>query len=265
MQKTVQGIVLFFSISIGIGCFQAGWANESEPLKVVMQYFSVPPHVYIDKDTGKVSGAVYEFINDYIAPETGIIFTWDKAPKTILRQLVATRTHPGYACALIVYSPNREDVCEYTHHPYHISHSAIVVLGSSPLDQIHAVENILGMTVGYTHNAYLTYFMRDKRVRFEMTDHADFMKINIQKLLSGEIDAVYAPDLASLLMMARQMHMNKGLKAIHLPELPVPFHVVFSKGATQLVEKYNQAFDKLDGQVLYLSLLVKYLDISLLN
>ena len=59
--------------------------------------------------------------------------------------------------------------------------------------------------------------------------------------------------------------MINEFKIIDLPEKPTPVHVAFPKGLKSLYDKFDQAFERLDGQQLYLKLLSRYIDISKLK
>ncbi len=247
--------ICFFFYSIG-----QIWAEDkklSTP-EIKMQFFNVPPHVFLDTDTGRITGAVYELINDHIAPEMAVTFRWNQSPSNIPRQLKNLEFKKRCASALLVYSPERAKLVAFTKTPYFWSQSVLVVHQSNPIKKISTVEDILHLKIGYSQKTFKTPFMRDKRIQFDMTNHPNWNTANIQKLLLNRVDAVYAPDKIGMLYVIHNLNAEKRLKAIHLPEKPAPFYIVFSKDSKKMVEKYDQVFDKLDGSALYLRLLKKY-------
>lgn len=229
---------------------------------VEMLLFDVAPHVFLDDKTGKIAGTLYELINDYIAPEIGVKFIWKAELSTVPRQLDILKNEAGYAAALLIYTPERAKVLDFTKKPYFKSQSAVVIHKNNALKTISKVEDILHMKIGYSQEAYITTFMKDKRIKFDLMSHPKFNEANIQKLLSNRVDAVYAPDKAGLLYVIQNLNASDDVRVIDLPEEPAPFHIVFSKGSGEIVEKFNRAFEKLDGQELYKRLLTKYLDTS---
>ncbi len=247
--------------------FLSGSINEisAKEKKIKMQFFNVPPHAFLDKKTGKVTGAVFEFINDYIAPEMRVRFIWDKEFSNIPRQINTLKTQPGYAGALIIYSPKRSKIIDYTKTPYFRGQSVLIVHKRNTLKKILKVEDILHIKIGYANKSFLTPFMKNEKIQFDMISHPNFNEANLRKLLKNRIDAVYAPEKTSLLYVIKNLNAGKEVKVVHLPERPAPFHIAFSKGSKKIVEKYNRAFDKLDGHALYLRLVKKYIDISLFN
>lgn len=230
--------------------------------EVKMLLFNVAPHVFLDDKTGKVTGALYELINDHLAPEMGVEFKWTEELSTVPRQLHILKTEAGYAAALLVYSPKRAEISDFTKTPYFLSQSILVVHKNNPIKKVSKVEDILHMKIGYAKNTYVTEFMKNEKIKFDLISHPTWNEANIQKLLVNRVDAVYAPDKAGLLYVIQKLNASDEVKIIDLPEDPSPFHIVFSKGSKEIVEKYNQAFDKLEGQTLYKRLLKKYLDIS---
>lgn len=227
--------------------------------EIKMEFFNVPPHVFLDKTTGEPTGAVYQFINDHIAPEMGVKFIWNKESSNIPRQLNTLETKPGYAAALIVYTPDRSKVSAFTKTPYFMIQSALLLHKENPLEEISKIEDILHMKIGFASKTFITPFMRDKRVQFDLISAPNFTEINTKKLLSNRIDASYTPDKTSLLYVMHNLDSSTKLKLLELPEPSAPAHIVFSKGSEEMVAKYNQAFDKLGGQTLYLKILSRYI------
>jgi len=235
---------------------------KSKIPEINMEFFNIPPHVFLDKKTGSVTGAVVEFINDHMAPGMGVKFIWNKASSNIPRQLHTLETQPGYAAALIVYTSKRSEVSDFTKVPYFMSQSALIVRKDNPLEKIAGVDEILHMKIGYAGATFITPFMEDKRIKWDFISDSNFTELNIKKLLADRIDASYAPDATSLLYAIQKLNYSEKIKVLELPEPPAPFHIVFSKGSDQTVEKYNQVFDKLNGQTLYLKLLSKYTGVA---
>lgn len=252
--------ILFIIICCFVGTIKESLADDGNPKtpEVKMQFFNVPPHVFLDKTTGEPTGAVYEFINDHIAPEMGVRFVWNKDSSNIPRQLNTLETKPGYASALVVYTPDRSKVADFTKTPYFMIQSALLLRKENKLEKVSKIEDILHMKIGFASKTFITPFMRDKRVQFDLITDPNFTEANTKKLLANRIDASYSPDKASLLYVIQNLKNSSELKLLELPEPQAPAHIIFSKGSKEMVEKYNQAFDKLDGQKLYLKLLSKY-------
>jgi len=226
-------------------------------------YFNVPPHMIFDSTNKKLErSAVYDLIENYIAPKMGVKFEWQQSPSNIPRQLSSLTSETIDASALLVYSPERAKEYIFTREPYIHSNSAIAVLKTNPLQSVMKVEDILGLTIGYAAKTFISPFMRDKRIKLDLISSPTFNRHNFKKLLAGRIDGVYAPDKAGLLMVIKEMSIEDKVRVITLPEKPVNFHIVFSKKNKEMAERFNKAFDELNGRKLYLELLSKYLDIS---
>jgi hypothetical protein len=54
--------------------------------EITIFYFDNPPHIYIDEN-GRLTGAVYDFIEEGIAPEMGVKFNWNRESTAIPRQI----------------------------------------------------------------------------------------------------------------------------------------------------------------------------------
>jgi len=226
-------------------------------------YFNVPPHMIYDSEKEKlVSSAVYDLIEKFIAPKMGVKFDWQQTPTNIPRQLASLSSETIDASALLIYSSERSKKFIFTKEAYIHSSSAIAVLKTSSLQSINKVEDILGLKIGYAAKSFLSPFMRDKRIKLDLISSPHFNNHNFKKLLAGRIDGVYAPDKAGLLMVMKEMSLENKVRVISLPEEAVNFHVVFSKNNKEMAQRFDQAFAELDGRILYLKLLSKYLDIT---
>jgi len=229
---------------------------------IKIAFFNVEPHIFLDEKTGQMKGALYEFIENNIATEMGVKFIWDKQPSTIPRQLEILKIEKDYAAALLTATPDRISTYAFTKKPFFLSKSAIAVRKDKNLQKISTTDDLVGMIIGYADKAYISPFMKDSRIKFDLIAAPNFNEINFKKLLANRIDAVYAPDKASLLMISKLMNLSGSIKVLDLPEKTSAFHVVFPKSSVNIVDKYDKAFDKLNGQKLYLKLLNKYLDTS---
>jgi ABC-type amino acid transport substrate-binding protein len=136
------------------------------------------------------------------------------------------------------------------------------VLTQNRLDHVGRVEDILGLTIGYTTGTYISPFMRDDRIRFDFVSSGQPNEINVKKLLKGRIDCVYTPDKPSLLMELKNIGAEDLVKILDLPEAPGRVHVVFSKKNAALAKRFDAAFARINGDTRYLKLRWKYLDVS---
>jgi hypothetical protein len=70
------------------------------------------------------------------------------------------------------------------------------------------------------------------------------------------------PDKASLLTEIKNFNAGNKVRVIELPE-PAGFqHVVFSKKNGKLAKRFDDAFEKINGNQKYSELLSKYMDVS---
>ncbi len=268
MKKTVFLILFFLLLFVGFSISGLGTANpyivnaETGVKEVKIAFFNVPPHIYLDEKTGQMKGAAYELLANHIAPAMKVKFVWDSQPTTIPRQISLLEENTGYVSALLVYTPDRAQKFIFPEVAYASGPSALALLKSNSLDKITKVEDIAGMSVGYASNAVITPFMKNDKVKFDLISTANFNEVNFKKLMAKRIDAVYAPDKASLLFFMKQMNLDKEFKILDLPEKSALYSVVFPKGLKDVVESYVKALNEINGPQLYLKLLSKYIDTS---
>lgn len=225
-------------------------------------YFNVPPFLIYDKEEEKVTGAVHEFLEQYIGPEMGVRFVWEKSPSSIPRQLNSIENGSADAIALLAYTPERAQECIFTATPYMITSPGIAVLKSNKIEKVEKVEDILSLKIGFARDTYLSPFMRDERIHFELISSSNFIEQNMHKLMLHSIDAAYTPDVVSLLSVVRKLGYEDDIKVIKLPEKGGAFYVVFAKDLEPVAVRYNEAFSQIDGEKVFMQIMSKYIDIS---
>jgi len=234
--------------------------------KITVAYFNVPPFIMYDNEHHQlIGGALHEFLEQHMGPKMGVEFVWDKFPSAIPRQIISLETGAVDAIALLAWNPQRAGRFRFTKTPYFSSLPALAVLNKCPLNRVEQIEDILPLRIGYGKDAYLTSFMRDKRINFDLLASGNFNEQNFKKLLMARIDAVYAPDIVSLLVVVKKLNLEKEVAVIELPDKVSAFHLVFPQKAPAIARHYDQAFEQIDGQKLFLQILSKYVDTSKLK
>jgi len=258
MKKTSYFLLLKLTIILCV----MGTAPSSQGAEIRISYFNSIPHVYLDKDTGQLKGAVYDLLEKHIAGRMNVKFRWDSEPSGIARQLKNLGDGERDAMALLAYLPERARDYEYSSKPYFKAQPALLFRqgSQSALKTISKIEDILHLKIGFAKNTYLSEFMRDSRIKWDMVGHPDFILANIERLMLGRLDAVYSPDSTGLLYGIRKMNFEKEMLLVPLPEKLVEFYVTFSKHCKNHAENFNRAFDAAEGAKLYLEILKQYID-----
>ncbi len=269
MKKTVFLMLFFLLILVGsYSIVDLETTNayivraETGVKEVKIAFFNAPPHIFLDEKTGRIQGAVYELLENYLAPAMNVKFVWDREPTTVPRQLSLLEANTEYAAALLVYSPERAQKFVFPKVAYISNPSVLTLLKSNKLDKITKVEDITDLVIGYARDTAITPFMKNDKIKFDLISAANFNEVNFKKLMAKRIDAVYAPDKVSMLYLMKQLNLEQQCKILNLPEKPALYHVVFSQSLKDVADKYNKASVKIDTRQIYLKLLDKYIDTS---
>ncbi len=243
----------FFSLAALICLCGAAWA--AEPVRIT--FFEVPPHIFYDRSTRTVSGAVVDLLN-YLTPAWGAKLVWDTAPSNIPREMEQLQKGERDAAAVFIYNPSDLDKFTYSKEAYFFARDSLLVRKDSPLQEISSIEDVLKLKIGYAPDTYLSNFMRDKRIQWENVRSSNPDELNVRNLMAGRVDAAYAPDHAALLYEMKKAAGEKTLGIVYTPEPPVPFHIGFSYKNPRIKEKFDAAFAKMNGSKKYLEFLAKY-------
>lgn len=237
--------------------------NDSSTNEIQMSWFENPPHIFMDKQSGKLTGAVYDLIEEKIAPKMNVKFIWDKEATAIPRQTATFEANnKAFASALLTKSPDREKISICSGKTYFKSQTAIALKKDNPLNEIKKIDDVLNLKIGYAEKSFISPFMKDPRVKFDLVSAGNYHETNLKKLTAGRLDAAYAPDKAAFLGVIKQLNLENDIKILDIPEDKANFYVVFSKSASSIADKYNEVTNSMDLEKEYLNLLSKYIDIS---
>lgn len=245
--------LLILSLSLAIPAF-------AQSLK--FGYFEAPPYVYHEAGSSKLNGAVVEFLEKEIAPAMGITIAWEKKATSIPRQLEQLKTSKLDAAAVFAKNPARAKVYSYPNKPFFKTNPVLAFRKGNTVQQVNSVEDILSYKIGYCAKSFVSPFMRDKRIKWDLVSSSNCTGLNLKKLMAKRFDAQYQPDTPPLLFHARINGVEDNIVLVSIPE-NVDLYSPFSPNAgPKYVEKYNQAFESVGGADTFLKYLAKYIDIN---
>ena len=228
-------------------------------------YFQSPPYVFQDKGTGKIKGALYDFLEREIAPRMGVKFEWTEEPIPIIRQLKYLESGKLDASAMFGKNPERALLFAYPEKPYYRTHSGLCVLAGNQLTQVNTVDDILEMTVGYCGKAFTTPFMKDSRINWDFVCGSSCVEQTLKKLLSERVDCLYQPDELGILFYVKKYGVANQVRVIRLPE-DVEVYMPFSKkAAVKYMDKYVRAMEDAGGTETLMKYMAEYIDESILK
>ena len=232
----------------------------SETLTVA--YFESAPYAFQDEN-GSLKGATVEFLENEIAPRMKIEIIWTKNSVPIARQLYELKKNKLDAAAIFAKNPEREKILSYPDSPYFKTYPVLAVLKSNKIQGIKQISDVLLFKkIGYCTQSFISPFMRDSRIQWDLLASSTCVPQNLKKLLVGRIDAQYQPDAPPILFYARKSQVEQNINIIPLPE-EVALYMPFSKEAGgKYLSKYNQALKDAGGIKNYTSYLNKYIDVK---
>jgi ABC-type amino acid transport substrate-binding protein len=234
-----------------IGCLLplvAGFALAFTPGPVPAQdalkigYFDIPPHV-TGAEGGKPQGAAISYFEEFIAPRFGVPFEWNAevtAPTRLMNQLGSGEID---AMIFLGRTKDREAIFHYPN-PYLVIPEALALRQEFPIDRITDVSDLHGLALGFLVGGRIPDQLRDDKIRFDLIAGKRLMERNLEKLLLGRIDAIYAPLSTAVMNIVDDMEVRDKVKLVPIEFLdPVEIYTVFSKKTVgeAIVEKYNIA------------------------
>ena len=235
------GIRRLFSTIAGCALvFAADASQAQDALKI--GYFDIPPHV-VKAEDGKPQGAAISYFEEFIAPHFGMPFEWNTevtAPTRLMNQL---RSGEIDAMIFLGRTKEREGYFHYPD-PYLVIPEALVFKQDHPISKIADVRDLHGLTLGFLVGGRIPDPLHDARIKFDLIAGKRLMERNLEKLLLGRIDAIYAPLSTALVNIVDDMGLRDQIKLVPIEFLgPVEIYMVFSKKTVSrsIVDKYNIA------------------------
>jgi len=225
-------------------------------------YFVIPPYVIQEEGGGKPKGALIDFLEKRIAPEMGVSVIWAEHATSLQRQLFQLEHNELDAGVILAYKPERMRFLDYPRNPFFETSPSLALLKTHPLQEVHKVEDILGLRIGCLGNSYLSPFMRDKRIHMEFVHTDNAPVLLFRKLLAGRIDAHYQLGVPALLYLAKMFDAESKIKIVRLPEKAVVYTAFSKKAGRNLAARYDQAFQKVGGMKTFINCIADYIDIG---
>jgi polar amino acid transport system substrate-binding protein len=248
---------LLAAIAMVAPLLASGAVQAQETLR--MGYFDLPPHVVTVED-GIPKGAAISYFKEYISPHLEIPVTWDSeaTPPTRLMQQLRN----GEKDAMIFLGKTVERT-EYLHYPdpYLIIPETLAFKKGHSVDRITEASDLYGLTVGFLVGGRIPEPLRDDRIKYDLIAGKRLFERNVEKLLLGRIDAVYAPLSTALVDIIEEMEVADHVKLVPIEFLDlVQIYTVFSKKTVRedIVGKYNDALESAVRERKYLDYIKVY-------
>ena len=233
---------IFTGILIVMSLFVADSVNAQESLS--MGYFDIPPHV-VNVENGTPKGAAVSYFEEYIAPNLGITVVWDTLvtpPSRLMDQL-----RNGEKDAIIFLGKTKERT-QYLHYPdpYLIIPETLAFKSDHSIGRVTEVSDLHGLTIGFLVAGRIPELLRNDQIKFDLIAGKRLFERNVEKLLLGRIDAIYAPLSTALVHIVNEMEVSDQIKLVPIEFLkPVEIYTVFSKRTVgeEIVESYNRALE----------------------
>lgn len=234
----------------------------SKPLlsrELKIGYFGAPPFVIITQDMNSPRGVVIDMW-EKIAKELGHTVSWRQM--TIARLIHELENDKLDASALFVPTPDRKALFHFAENKWDYVQPGIAVKLDSPLKELKVPQDLANYRVGYTKKSVITPWFKSEKIKFINISGTNFVERLLRQLLSERIDAVYWPSISGMKMLLNKLKGSKKVRFLRSPLGPYPIMAMFPK--TQkgkvLVDKFDDAFVKVDSQFDFSDIKTKYIE-----
>ncbi len=237
--------VIFFVLLGLLVC--AGTNLYADTIK--MGYFMLPPHTYSENGAAKGAGVAYF---EAVAAQMGHTVEWvGPLPLPRLTAYLKSGTQVDGTVGFPKI-PVFENFLYYTDQPLYMGQPILgVSKKNSKLTKINGIDDINGFTIGLVKSSSGRYdpLIDNHRnvIKLQELGGDKWMEQNIEKLVSGRLDALFDRQQYTLPYVAATLNLNKEIKILPMPTAPKPMHVVFGKASKRgkaLLDQYNASVSK---------------------
>lgn len=245
---------LRYAVVCGALLFASGYAAARETIRV--GYFSLVPHIYAEN--GKNRGAVVDLWESYIAPAMGVDIVW-VGPLPPVRAFTSLRTGDINALALFAKNDERLVLYDWADDSFYTMQAGVAVLKTDKLERISSVDDLAHHTIGFFKDGLIPPSLDAVPIEWDLVTMPDWSRVNLDKLLSGRIDAAFDANALSLATVVRQLGLEDKVKVLTVPDTFADEFAAFSKADNgRFLAKYNAATKEINLKAVYLELLGRY-------
>lgn len=237
--------------------FAGGTVQAKESLRI--GYWNIPPHV-TGIANNRPTGAAIDYFDQYIAPHLGVTIAWDADATPPIRLMDQLRNGQKDAMIFLGKTKERTSYLRYPD-PYLDTPQTFAFLEDYPVSRITKLSDLHGLRVGFLVGGRIPDKLRDDKIHYDLIAGERLFHRNIEKLLLGRIDAIYAPLTISLNNIVKEMAVDDKVKLVPIEFLdPVLIYTVFSRKTVSedVVKKYNKALDSASKRKPYKDYVIYY-------
>ncbi|KAB8033561.1 substrate-binding periplasmic protein [Fluviispira multicolorata] len=206
---------------------QLSFADGEKTL--IVGFFNNRPFSYIEKQTGKESGIIIDFLKKKILKFDNIKINYQQYP--LSRVLKEVSNNSIDIVAILGKNPEREKLIYFSETPIYSTYNYLMVLSNSKLVKIESIQDLKKETIGIVQNsAYCDFIKLNKHLlHIDETANENFIPIQVNKLLHKRITAAYAFLPEALYFEAKMMGIASSVRMVKIPDKKVSVYMAFSK------------------------------------
>lgn len=197
--------------------------------EILVGFFSLPPHAYIDQQTKKANGYAIDYFDKLSFLPKDSKFRFIQLPLPRLLKMVEDNE-----IDIVLYlakNKEREAIAKFPSLPFYQMKSAIAVKNNTYKNDDISLDELRKLRIGVWADGFYPEYLSSFKLA-KLTG-LDVYRRSIEKILSGRMDAFYNPDSLNLIYSVKEVDKQKELKIVTLNTPSIGLYTVFSKKFTQ--------------------------------
>ena len=246
-------VVVCLCFSVPSAAHASGQGSQNTPTQLRVGFFLAPPHAYT-LPSGQSAGAAVDLLVEHIAPLMGIPIEV-VGPYPFARLLHDFDARKLDGILMLSRTPERELLFTFPKTPFHSMSPSLAVLDASSITEFTPETRLEGKRVGTILGAWMPKILLTSGARLDPTVGDSSTALNLQKLIGGRVEAVYAPDGATLKEMIRRIPHAPAIRILPIPAPRPAVYTVFARQVpADIVQRYEQALQTVLSTISYKSL-----------
>lgn len=201
--------------------------SVGQPKELKVAVYDFPPHVFPSQGGGDPTGAIRDFVDQYLNPQHQYVVKWSLSP--FARFLMEVENKKADVGFMIAKTPDREKRMLYSQASLFKTSSAVIVPFAFPVKEIKTLQDLKGMTLGHSQGSVTPQNLIDAGWKFDSLSGADVIERNMARLRKKRLDGIFIPTFSNGEYMMNHLGAKNEFRILKVPGEDLELYVVFRK------------------------------------
>ncbi len=222
--------------------------SHAEEIKI--GYSNWPPMIFTEKGQKEPVGAIVDYYENDIAIKMELTLKW-LGPFPVPRAIKMLQNNKLDMIPFLTKNPEREKKMAYPDNPFYIMKPVVCLKKEIGIDKLEKWDDLRGVVenIGIHYGTAFQKKLTEKYpyLKLRSIRHDDnTIEYALRLITEGRLDAFIHSDRIMTDKAIFDLNIENRIKSIDAPESERPLYVIFSLKRTDLLDKYNKLYGKMN-------------------